>query len=57
MNLSPSSTSLPFGFLINTRAFPQAKDCKVLLNSLSSVKKFKVQEKIEQNVNMKSFMQ
>lgn len=36
MNLSPSSTSFPLGLLIRTRALPQASDCNVLRNSLSS---------------------
>lgn len=36
-NLSPSSTSLLFGILVSTRAFPQASDCRVLRSSLSSV--------------------
>lgn len=37
-NLSPSSTSLLFGILVRTRAFPHASDCKVRRSSLSSVK-------------------
>ena len=36
-NLSPSSTSLLFGILVSTRAFPQASDCRVRRSSLSSV--------------------
>lgn len=36
-NLSPSSTSLLFGILVRTRAFPQASDCRVRRSSLSSV--------------------
>ncbi len=35
-NLSPSSTSLLFGILVRTRAFPQASDCRVRLSSPSS---------------------
>lgn len=35
-NLSPSSTSLLFGVLVRTRAFPQASDCRVRLSSPSS---------------------
>lgn len=35
-NLSPSSTSLLFGILVRTRAFPQASDCRVRRSSLSS---------------------
>lgn len=38
VNLSPSSTSFPLGFLFRTLALPQARDCRVLFNSLSSVK-------------------
>lgn len=38
-NLSPSSTSLLFGILVRTRAFPQASDCSVRRSSLSSVNK------------------
>lgn len=37
-NLSPSSTSLLFGILVRTRAFPQASDCRVRRSSLSSVR-------------------
>lgn len=35
-NLSPSSTSLLFGILVSTRAFPQARDWRVRRSSLSS---------------------
>lgn len=34
---SPSSTSFPRGFLLRTRALPQARDCSVRLSSPSSV--------------------
>lgn len=42
-NLSPSSTSLLFGILVSTRAFPQASDCRVRRSSLSSVNRQKSQ--------------
>lgn len=41
ISLSPSSTSFPFGALFNTRALPQAKDCNVRFNSLSSTRESK----------------
>lgn len=42
-NLSPSSTSLLFGILVSTRAFPQASDCRVRRSSLSSAKRTETQ--------------
>lgn len=42
-NLSPSSTSLLFGILVSTRAFPQASDCRVRRSSLSSAKRTEMQ--------------
>lgn len=46
MNLSPSSTSFPLGLFTRTRAFPQASDCSVRRNSLSSGSKGDVRARL-----------
>lgn len=52
LNRSPSSTSLPRGFLLRTRAFPHARDCSVRLSSPSSardeIKKDDVKQEVRQ---------